>query len=63
MKRITRRSFIQRGSLAAGAAVTVSSWSRVLGANGDVRVGVVGFRGQGNRGDPDPVRRGADEAT
>ncbi|HUS93302.1 MAG TPA: Gfo/Idh/MocA family oxidoreductase [Phycisphaerae bacterium] len=47
MKRITRRSFVKKGSLAAGAAVALSPWARVLGANGDVRVGVVGFRSQG----------------
>ena len=47
MKRITRRTFVKAGSLAAGAAVTLSPCSRVLGANDDVRVGVVGLRSQG----------------
>jgi predicted dehydrogenase len=35
-----------KGSLAAGAALAVP-FSRVQGANNDIRVGVVGFRGQG----------------
>jgi predicted dehydrogenase len=35
-----------KGSLAAGAALAVP-FSRALGANDDIRVGVVGFRGQG----------------
>ncbi|KPK50811.1 MAG: hypothetical protein AMK72_01290 [Planctomycetes bacterium SM23_25] len=48
MQRITRRSFVKKGSLAAGAAVALSPWARALGANGDVRVGVVGFRSQGS---------------
>jgi predicted dehydrogenase len=47
MKRITRRCFLRKGSLTAGAALTLAPWARVLGANQDVRVGVVGFRSQG----------------
>jgi len=48
MKQITRRSFI-RSSLFATAAVTLParSWAQVLGANGDIRLAVVGFNGQG----------------
>jgi len=46
MGRITRRQFMA-GSLAAGAWVLAAPCSRVLGANGDIRVGVVGFNGQG----------------
>ncbi len=45
MKCITRRDFM-KGSLAAGAALALP-FSRVRGANDDIRVGVVGFRGHG----------------
>ena len=45
MKRITRRTFI-KGSVATAAALT--PYSRVLGANNDIRVAVVGFRSQGS---------------
>jgi predicted dehydrogenase len=47
MTRLTRRAFL-KGSLAAGAAVGLAPHARVLGANDDLRVAVVGFRGQGN---------------
>lgn len=47
MKRITRRAFLQQTSLAAGAIVTLAPHSRVLGANDDLRVAVVGFNSQG----------------
>ncbi len=46
MKRITRRTFV-RGSLAAGAGLALAPHARALGANDDIRVAVVGFRGQG----------------
>jgi len=46
MKGITRRTFI-KGSMAAGAALALP-FSRALGANNDIRVAVVGFRGQGS---------------
>lgn len=48
MKQGNRRSFIKR-SLASAAALTLpaSSWARVLGANDEIRVGIVGFRGRG----------------
>ncbi len=47
MKRTTRRTFIRNASLAAGAAAALRPHSRVLGANDDIRVAVVGFRSQG----------------
>lgn len=47
MSRITRRSFT-KCALAAGGSLTVAPHARALGANDDVRVGVVGFRGQGS---------------
>ena len=45
MRRITRRKFMM-SSLAAGAALALP-FSRVRGANNDIRVAVVGFRGHG----------------
>ncbi len=45
MKGITRRDFM-KGSVAAGMALVLPH-SRVLGANDDIRVAVVGFRSQG----------------
>ena len=48
MTTINRRSFVKSTVLAtAGAGLSAHSWNRVLGANGDVRVAVVGFNGQG----------------
>jgi len=48
MSTIERRTFIKNSLLTtAGVGFTASSWSRILGANGDVRVAVVGFNGQG----------------
>jgi len=47
MKRIDRRSFLKKTSLVAGAAVALAPHARVLGANNDLRLAVVGFRGQG----------------
>jgi predicted dehydrogenase len=48
MSRITRRDFI-KSSLAAGAAMTLlSPYSRVRGANSDIRIAVVGVGGQGS---------------
>lgn len=44
-KRVTRRNFI-KGSLAAGAALSLPGY-RVLGANGDVRVAIIGCGGKG----------------
>jgi len=48
MKNVTRRTFLKTSALAAaGAALAPRSWSRVIGANGDVRVAVVGLNGRG----------------
>ena len=44
----SRRSFLKTSALAtAGLALAARSWSRVAGANGDVRVAVVGLHGRG----------------
>jgi len=45
MKVITRRDFM-KSSMAAGVALALP-FSRALGANDDIRVAVVGFRGKG----------------
>ncbi|HUW20370.1 MAG TPA: Gfo/Idh/MocA family oxidoreductase [Sedimentisphaerales bacterium] len=45
MKAITRRDFM-KSSMAAGVAAAMP-FSRVFGANDDIRVAVVGFRGKG----------------
>jgi predicted dehydrogenase len=48
MTRLTRRSFLRSGAIAcAGASLSPSSMARVAGANGDVRIGVVGLNGKG----------------
>ncbi|HTV22759.1 MAG TPA: Gfo/Idh/MocA family oxidoreductase [Polyangiaceae bacterium] len=46
MSRFTRRAFIQTGLLAS-ASLTARSWARVPGANGDIRIAVVGLNGKG----------------
>lgn len=48
MTSFTRRSFLKT-SVAAAAGVSLSpvSWAQVVGANGDVRVAVVGLNGRG----------------
>ncbi|NLH15770.1 MAG: Gfo/Idh/MocA family oxidoreductase, partial [Phycisphaerae bacterium] len=46
MAQITRRTFV-KGTLAAGAFATLSPTARVLGANDDIRVAVVGINGRG----------------
>ena len=46
MKSVTRRDFV-KGSVAAGVALALP-FSRVRGANDDIRVAVVGFNGQGS---------------
>ena len=49
MQKATRRTFLKRSCLAAGTtALTAASYARVLGANDDIRVAVVGFHGQGS---------------
>jgi predicted dehydrogenase len=48
MSKITRRDFI-KSSLAAGVTMTLlSPYSRVRGANGDIRLAIVGVGGQGS---------------
>ena len=46
MKHITRRDFVKR-SMAVGAGLTLAPFSRVRGANDDIRVAVVGINGRG----------------
>src|SRR5687768_2147777 len=46
MNRTTRRDFLKTAT-AAGASLALAPHARILGANDDLRVGVVGFRGQG----------------
>ncbi|MHC4206741.1 MAG: Gfo/Idh/MocA family protein [Planctomycetota bacterium] len=47
MKSFSRRRFL-KSSLIGGAAAALAPYSRVLGANDDIRVAVVGFRSQGS---------------
>ena len=47
MRRLARRSFLKRTTLAIGAATSLAPHARALGANDDLRVATVGFRGQG----------------
>jgi predicted dehydrogenase len=48
MSRLTRRTFIKRTALlGAATALSARSWARIAGANGDVRVAVVGLNGRG----------------
>src|SRR4051812_24346739 len=42
-----KRRDVLRSSLYAGAALTMPTWSKAAGANGDVRVAVIGFHGRG----------------
>lgn len=44
---LSRRSFLKTSTLAIGAAAGLAPQARVLGANDDLRLAVVGFRGQG----------------
>lgn len=46
MKRVTRRAFV-KGSMVTGLSLALP-FSRVRGANDDIRVAVVGIRGQGS---------------
>lgn len=49
MRHISRRSFLKTTALGAAAvSVNASSWLRAAGANGDIRVAQIGFRGQGS---------------
>ena len=48
MKPVSRRSFLKTVALAAaGASLPARSWSQVAGANGDIRVAIVGLNGRG----------------
>jgi len=47
MKGMNRRQFMA-GSIAAGVGVLAAPYARVLGANDDIRVAVVGFGGRGS---------------
>ena len=48
MKNLSRRTFLKTSALAAaGLSLAPRSWSRVIGANDDVRVAVVGLNGRG----------------
>jgi predicted dehydrogenase len=47
MKHLNRRDFMKRSLAAGAAASTFIPFSRVRGANNDIRVAVVGFRGHG----------------
>jgi predicted dehydrogenase len=48
MREQSRRQFVKDSALiAAGATLPVRSWSRILGANADLRVAVIGLNGRG----------------
>src|SRR3954463_14643976 len=49
MKTINRRSFLKTSLATTGTVLSWSarSWAQVAGANGDIRVGVVGIRSRG----------------
>ena len=47
MKGLTRRAFT-KSTLAGGVTLAMVPYSRVLGANDDIRVAVVGFKSQGS---------------
>jgi len=47
MKTPSRRSFLNTAALGTAALFTARSWGQVAGANGDVRVAVVGLNGRG----------------
>lgn len=44
---LTRRHVL-RSSLYAGTAMSLPTWARAAGANGDIRVAVIGFNGRGS---------------
>ncbi len=45
---LTRRTFLKTTTLGlAGAALSARSWAQVAGANGDIRIAVVGLNGKG----------------
>ncbi|MDQ5979127.1 MAG: hypothetical protein QG602_2101 [Verrucomicrobiota bacterium] len=43
----SRRTFLKTAALGAASVFTARSWAQVAGANGDVRVAVVGLNGRG----------------
>ena len=48
MKPLNRRNFLKNSALAvAAASLPARSWARVIGANEDIRIAVVGFGGRG----------------
>src|SRR6185295_851673 len=48
MNNITRRTFLKDSFLTAAAlSVPVHSWGRVIGANDDIRIAIIGFNGRG----------------
>jgi len=48
MPSLNRRTFLKTSALAAGSmALSARSWAQVTGANGDVRVAVIGLNGRG----------------
>jgi predicted dehydrogenase len=47
MHTLTRRSFLTSSAAAASLAFSARSWSQVAGANGDIRVAIVGLNGRG----------------
>jgi len=48
MKSLTRRSFLKNSFVTTAAlSLPIHSWARVIGANDDIRIAVVGFNGRG----------------
>ena len=48
MNHQSRRSFLKSAAIASAAlGLPASSWARVIGANDEIRVAVVGFNGRG----------------
>jgi predicted dehydrogenase len=48
MHSFSRRTFLKTSALAAaGAALPTTAWAKALGANGDIRVAVIGLNGRG----------------
>jgi len=51
MKNLTRRSFLKKSAIGMGVVgLSARSWSRVLGANEDIRMAVIGCNLPGGRG-------------
>ncbi len=47
MRMTSRRTFLKQSSLALGAGLGLAPHARAIGANDDLRVATIGFRGQG----------------